>query len=99
MQGKYELLHRNKFLTLEAKSITEMAEILASTADWMHELVATGKVILGDEDGVGDDYAYFYTDDPEVAAKYGFRDVSELYPEEFDDDEDCDDPLEAPAGG
>lgn len=68
----YELCWRNKFLTLDAKSIDDMAGILEGAAKQLREMQAAG-VTLDPESGVGDDYASLITSDPEVAKKFGME--------------------------
>lgn len=90
----YEMLWRNKFLTLDCTSIPEMAEVLEDAAKLLRELHATGKVELMDED-ISDDYAFFVTEDKAIAEKYGFEEMEfededdeELEDEEVTDEED-----------
>jgi hypothetical protein len=82
-QTVYELLWRNKFLTLTASSLEEMAAMLHAASDELAAMHATGKVTLANPDSVGDDYAYLQTTDPEIAERFGFEEV-----EWYDDDED-----------
>ncbi len=84
---KFLLLHRNKFLTIDADSLADMAAKLRAAADELAEMAATGMVWLM-EDGVRDDYAHLGTDDPAVAEKFGFQDAAEFYGEDSEDDED-----------
>jgi hypothetical protein len=74
----YSMTWRNKFLTTEAKTIGEMAEILEGAAEQLREMERAG-VTLGD--GAVDDYAQLETTDPEVAKKFGLRDWEAEYEE------------------
>lgn len=78
---KYELIWRNKWLTAEAKTMREMAEMLENAANHLRELAADG-VVLREGDSTSDDYAFLETDDPEVAAKHGFHEVEEMEDED-----------------
>ena len=75
MQKNFELLWRNKFLTLEAKTGQEMVEQLEAAARKLREIWETKKVEYSH--GADDDYATFTTTDPEIAEKYGFEPVAE----------------------
>lgn len=78
----YEMMWRNKFLTLEAKTIDDMIEGLSAAVNDLKEMKAAG--ITLDEDGpTSDDYARLITDDPKVAEKFG------LEKPEWDEEEDC----------
>lgn len=83
----YVMTWRNKFLTLDAKTIDEIADILSGSADYLREMSNDG-IILRDDGAVGDDYATLYTEDSEIAKKYGMDDERELYGEDFDEDEE-----------
>jgi hypothetical protein len=85
VQRKYVRLWRNKFLTLDAKSIDDMIETLSGAADELRQMKADG-VTLDPEGGTGDDYAQLTTTDPDVAKKYDMHDESEFFGD--DDDED-----------
>lgn len=86
--GQYTRLWRNKFLTIDAKSIGEMAEILTAAAAELSEMSATGKIVIDPNNPgcVSDDYAFLVTDDSELAAKYGFE-----VQEDGEDEDDFDD--------
>jgi len=87
-QDCYELLWRNKFLTIEAKTIDDMIQSLQSAVDELQTMKEVG-VTLDETGGTADDYARLITTDPSVAEKFGFE------MEEWDwDDEDEDDPVE-----
>ena len=62
---------RNKFLTVDAKSVAEMADILRGAANYLREMADAGVVL--DPGGVVDDYANLTTADPEVAERFGFQ--------------------------
>ena len=68
---RYARLWRNKVLTAEAKSITEMADLLQGAATDLREMAAAGAVLAPDG-GVEDDYANLVTTDPDVAERFGF---------------------------
>lgn len=68
---RYEVLWRNKFLTIEAKTIEEMAEKLESAAITLKQMAVDGVVLEG---GAKDDYATLVTYDPKVAEKWGMLD-------------------------
>jgi hypothetical protein len=72
MMSCYMLLWRNKFLTVDAKTLGEMARKLREAAAELEAMHATGKVTL--EGGVDDDYAELVTTDLEVAKRFGFWD-------------------------
>jgi hypothetical protein len=67
---RYERLWRNKYLTLSAKTIDEMAETLELAAADLRDMAGAG-VWLG-PDGVADDFALLRTDYPVVAREFGF---------------------------
>ena len=67
---RYEMLWRNKHLTVEAKSITEMADLLQGAANDLRAMTAAGVVL--ESDGVENDHARLTTTDPEVAEQFGF---------------------------
>jgi len=74
----YTRTWRNKFLTLEAKTLEDMILGLKSATAELVEMHATGKVTL--EGGADDDYALLVTEDAEVAKKFSFE------PEDEQDD-------------
>lgn len=80
---------RNKFLTVEAKTIEEMVESLESAVEELREMQAEG-VTLMDDGSAGDDYARLVTNDAAVAEKFGFE-TSDVDYYEDDDDSDDDD--------
>jgi hypothetical protein len=75
---RYVTTWRNKFLTLDAKSLPEMIDLLKGAVATLESMLA---------DGV-DDYANLVTSDPAVARKHGMEDESEMFPEDVDLDED-----------
>ena len=71
MAGRlYETIWRNKWLTAEATSLGEMVHMLEAAAGELREMAAAGVEL--DTQGMGDDYAFLYTSDPAVAARFGF---------------------------
>ena len=69
---RYELLWRNKFLTLDASSIDGMIASLRAAATTLEAMRADG-VQLDPQGGTGDDYATLFTYDPDIAKKYDFH--------------------------
>lgn len=84
-QTKYVRLWRNKFLTVDAMDLNEMAQILSSAAAELTAMIVDG-VKLDPDGGTAHDYAMLYTYDPDIAHKY------EMHPEDeyldADDNED-----------
>lgn len=72
----FEMTWRNKFLTLDAKNIDQMAAQLRAAASRLESMAKDGVTLAG---GQGDDYARLVTTDPAVAKRYGMH-------EEEDDD-------------
>ena len=68
----YETTWRNKFLTLEAKTIEEMAALLRSAASRLEQMARCG-ITLDPKGGTGDDYARLVTTDPLVAKEFGLE--------------------------
>ncbi|HEX7478759.1 MAG TPA: nucleotidyl transferase AbiEii/AbiGii toxin family protein [Polyangiales bacterium] len=91
----YVYLWRNKFLTIDAKSIDDMIESLSGAADELRKMKADG-VTLGPDGGTGDDYAHLTTTDPDVAKKYDMHDESEFFGDE-DEDVEADESAEGDA--
>lgn len=87
MKKRYARLWRNKFLTVEAKTIDDMIDTLSTAADELRRMKADG-VTLDPESGTGDDYAHLTTTDPAVAKKYDMHEESEFFGEDDDDAED-----------
>ena len=75
---RYETVWRNKWLTAEARSIEEMVADLRSAASELEAMAKDG-VVLDPEnlEAVEDDHAFLITEDPVVAAKYGFEVVED----------------------
>lgn len=83
---RYVRIWRNKFLTLEAKSIDDMITTLQAAAAELQAMRADG-VTLDPEGGTADDYAYLVTTDPEVAKKYGMEEEDEGWEGAAEDDD------------
>ena len=77
---RYMQLWRNKFLTLDAKSIDDMIAGLRSAVETL-EAMRTDGVMLEENGGTADDYAYLITLDPAVARKYDMHEESEFWGE------------------
>ena len=86
---RYVQTWRNKFLTLDAKSLDDMIATLRTAAETMQAMRQDG-VYLDPEGGTADDYALLVTNDPDVAKKYGMQDEAELMPEDKEDENDND---------
>jgi len=79
---------RNKFLTVDAKTIKEMADILCGASEALMEMAKDG-VTPDPGGGTEDDYATLVTTNPKVAAKHGME-LEENYEEDEDEDDgDC----------
>lgn len=76
MSKQYELLWRNKWITASAKSITEMADLLARGAEELQAMAAAG-ITLKDDGAVTDDYATLVTLDAATAARFGMEAVED----------------------
>jgi hypothetical protein len=75
---RFVLLWRNKWLTTDAKSVDDMIGMPRSAVDELDQMRKDG-VVLDNDGGTSDDYAYLVTTDPGVAKKYGFVDESEYW--------------------
>ena len=75
---RYIRLWRNKFLTVDARSLDEMISILQDATDILKKMRDDG-VTLDPDGGTSDDYAYLVTTDPEVARRYDMHDESEFW--------------------
>jgi len=75
---RYVTIWRNKFLTIDAKSLDEMIDVLDAARRELEAMRADG-VTLDPDGGTGDDYAHLVTTDPNVAKKYGMEDESEFW--------------------
>jgi hypothetical protein len=84
---RYEYLWRNKWLTANAKTIEEMAEMLAGAADHLLQLTADGIILENPEPS--DDYAFLVTNDEEIARKHDMFDRRE-YEDELDEEPEYD---------
>jgi hypothetical protein len=78
---RYEYGWCSKCLIADATTIEEMINTLQDLADMLREMKARGVTL--DPDSVDNAYATLVTDDPKVAAEFGFE------PPEEDDDADC----------
>jgi hypothetical protein len=88
VENQYELTWRNKFLTLNAKSIQEMADGLEEAVQQLRAMAAKG-VVLEDDGSVADDYAHLTTTDPQVAEEFGFV-VMPPFEDDWGDEDDPD---------
>jgi hypothetical protein len=68
---RYDTIWRNKFLTINCKTIQEMAEKLEAASATLRQMAADGMILEG---GQEDDYATLVTHDPKVAEKWGILD-------------------------
>lgn len=68
---RYETTWRNKFLTVSAKTIEEMAAKLESAAMTLRQMANDGFKLDG---GQENDYAVLVTEDPVIAEKWGVLD-------------------------
>jgi hypothetical protein len=78
---RYISLWRNKFLTLEAKTLEEMIATLGEAVATLQAMHADG-VTLDPDGSTGDDHAHLVTNDPDVARKYDMQDESDFFPDE-----------------
>ncbi len=83
---KYVRLWRNKFLTVEAKSIDDMIEVLGGAIEELRQMKADG-VALDPAGGTADDYAYLVTTDSAVAERFDMHEESEFFDDQEDEDE------------
>jgi hypothetical protein len=77
---RYLSLWRNKFLTVDAKTIEEMIAALREAAATLEAMRRDGVTL--DPEGVADDYAHLVTSDPDVARKYDMHEESEFWGED-----------------
>ena len=68
----YEMTWRNKFLTIKAKTVEEMADILEECSMLLRNMAGDGVYLL-DDDRVASDYACLVCEDEGVAKKYGLE--------------------------
>ena len=90
---RYVAIWRNKFLTTDAKTITDMIEMLREAADDLQKMKKRG-VKLDPDGGTMDDCAMLVTTDPVVAQEFkdwGFCDETEDTDEDDEDDDEEDD--------
>jgi hypothetical protein len=82
----YETTVRNKFVCTHATSFQEFIEALEMHVAFLKEMQAAG-VQLETDNGIGDDYAHFTTQDVEVAKRFGMerQDLQELIEEDKSD--------------
>jgi len=81
MAIQYRRTWRNKFLTLEAKSIGDMISAMEQAAAELKEMKAAGVTMV--PDSAGDDYAQLVTTDPDVAKRFQMDDPLDDEDEEF----------------
>lgn len=72
MKSRYEHLWRNKFLTVEAKTIDNFIAIYEELASMFRDWKELG-IELDPDSGIDDDYAVFVTSDEEIAQREGFE--------------------------
>jgi hypothetical protein len=73
---RYTRTWRNKFLTVDAKTLDEMVVALKAATAELVEIQQTGKVRL--EGGADDDYAMLVTEDEDVARKHGLEEEGDF---------------------
>ncbi len=83
---RYVRLWRNKFLTVDVKTIDEMITVLKSAAAELKAMLDDG-VTLDPTSGTTDDYAYLVTSDPEIARKYEMEEDESWEDEEANDED------------
>jgi len=83
----YQMVWRNKFMTLDAKNIEDMLDKIRKAGHRLEAMVQDGCVLEG---GQEDDYARITTTDPAVAKKYGMTEDIDGLPVdvELEDHED-----------
>ena len=88
----YKFLWRNKYITVDAKSLKDMTEEFLGIAGFFQAMLDTGKIELAY--GAEDDYATLITEDEAVAKEFGFEAEDEL---NLDENicEDCGGKIEA----
>lgn len=79
---RYVALWRIKGLTAEAKTIGDVVQSLRAAADKLELMRKEGVFLDAEAGGVGDDYAWLVTADPEVAKKFDMVEESEFWDEE-----------------
>lgn len=93
---RFMAVWRNKFLTVDAKTIEEMVAALRNAADRLDAMRADG-VTLDPEGGTADDYAHLITGDPAVAKKYDMHDEQDFLADGREDTTDA--PESTPGNG
>ncbi len=73
MTRRFCLLHRNKWITSNVKTIEDMIAIYEGLAKQFSEMREEG-VTLDPDSSISDDYAVLVTTNPETALKYEFED-------------------------
>lgn len=64
---QFQIVWRNKFLTITAKSIEDMVASLRGAANRLEAMAGDGIVLSGGQD---EDYAHLTTTDPKIAKKW-----------------------------
>ncbi len=82
---RYEQVWRNKWLTANAETLDDMIEIMQSAVDELEAMRDAG-VWLENNGSQQDDYAFLYTNDPQVAEKFGFYERESFEDEEAEQD-------------
>lgn len=77
VKRRYVTIWRNKFLTIDATSLSDMIESLRAATATLESMRADG-ITLDPDGDTGDDYAYLVTTDPEIARKYDMHNESEF---------------------
>lgn len=80
----FEYIWRNKWLTSKAKIIDDMINGLIEASEYL-QLMKEDGVVLDPDGGTYDDYAMLTTTDPEIAKKYGMKEIE--CEEDFEDEE------------
>lgn len=71
---KYQLIHRNKLIVPKEMTMDALADMLESMAVRLREMGDRGVTMSPSS---GDDYYFFETEDPKVAAAFGMTAVPE----------------------
>ena len=82
----YSLVWRNKYLTVDARTIHDIVTSLRAAADELEGMEKAGVTLSG---GAEDDYAMLVTDDAETARRFGFGDEDEDEYEGGDGEDDA----------
>lgn len=70
MAKLYGLIWRNKYLTAHCTTVAEMAKVMQDCAAQLKSMADAGVEI---DSGAADDYAVLFTDDPDVANRFGMQ--------------------------